>query len=438
MTLLPEVRRQLNQAAEREASRRWVGGRPLPVPAHLLRRRPSVRFAHVTLVASVLVVVAIAAIFLGGRGSNPTAAPGGSVVRVEFLANPTPQSPVVSRAALERTVIILRQRLRSTFHNLTVTRSGNAGVLVVVRHPGANARARIMALSSRGQLYFYDWEASVLAPNGKTVATQLRSQRHDALVLSQGSGSAAPGSPGAGSMSLYDAVKLASQTKRAPSGPSNPRLGARYYMFGAPGSSACAQAGRIYGAAPVTGQHCLLAGPAPSIQELMAGAPPGISAGTGRVLAVPGGIAVLQAVPASFAQAPPPADPSAQFYVLIDHVAVRAPDITHPKQGTDSAGSPNVSFGFTSAGSKQFEKVTRQVAKRGALESGPVQLEQHFAIVLDTQLLTVPSIDFRQYPDGISGGGGADITGGFTPGSARNLATQLRLGPLPLQLTAVS
>jgi preprotein translocase subunit SecD len=41
------------------------------------------------------------------------------------------------------------------------------------------------------------------------------------------------------------------------------------------------------------------------------------------------------------------------------------------------------------------------------------------------------------YPDGIIGGGGADVTSGFTPQSARDVATELRLGALPLVLRVV-
>jgi SecD/SecF fusion protein len=62
-------------------------------------------------------------------------------------------------------------------------------------------------------------------------------------------------------------------------------------------------------------------------------------------------------------------------------------------------------------------------------------LDQHFAVALDQQLITVPIIDFKIYPDGITGGGGADITGGFTIQSARALATLLRYRPLPVNLT---
>ena len=59
-------------------------------------------------------------------------------------------------------------------------------------------------------------------------------------------------------------------------------------------------------------------------------------------------------------------------------------------------------------------------------------------MALDNQLITVPQIDYRQYPDGIVGGGGADITGGFTSQTASDLATQLRLGALPIELKQIS
>ena len=59
-------------------------------------------------------------------------------------------------------------------------------------------------------------------------------------------------------------------------------------------------------------------------------------------------------------------------------------------------------------------------------------------MALDNQLVTVPQIDYRQYPDGIVGGGGADITGGFTSQTASDLATQLRLGALPIKLKRIS
>jgi preprotein translocase subunit SecD len=73
----------------------------------------------------------------------------------------------------------------------------------------------------------------------------------------------------------------------------------------------------------------------------------------------------------------------------------------------------------------------------GADVSRPGQLlEQHLAFALDGQLVTVASIDFKQYPDGITGGGGADIR--LTSRSAKDVAAELRRDALPLSLRVLA
>jgi preprotein translocase subunit SecD len=125
--------------------------------------------------------------------------------------------------------------------------------------------------------------------------------------------------------------------------------------------------------------------------------------------------------------------------VLRDNVALWNSDITNPREGTSQSGGPDVTFGFTAAGAKAFRLATAAIARRGQAVSRLGQtLDQHFAFALDNQLLTVPSIDFKVYPDGIVGTGTtADIVGGFTAQSAKDIATELRYGPLPLQLRAL-
>ena len=95
------------------------------------------------------------------------------------------------------------------------------------------------------------------------------------------------------------------------------------------------------------------------------------------------------------------------YYVLNDNPALNGSDLTNPQQGfnegTDAGGngSPNVSFGFTSHGKPIFERVTKEIAHRGQEAQLPgvskEAAEQHFAIVLDGQLLTVPSIDYAAH-----------------------------------------
>ena len=101
-----------------------------------------------------------------------------------------------------------------------------------------------------------------------------------------------------------------------------------------------------------------------------------------------------------------------------------------------------MTFGFSSHGRKVFEKVTKEIAQRGANAALPGvtkgEAEQHFAIVLDEQVITAPSIDYTQYPEGIDASNGSEITGGFTITSAQNLADELQSGALPIKLEPIS
>jgi SecD/SecF fusion protein len=189
----------------------------------------------------------------------------------------------------------------------------------------------------------------------------------------------------------------------------------------------------------VAGQHCLLSGPDDNLTDLRSGLPSGVSASVGQILSVPGGWVVLEAIPANFSHPTPIGAPNAQFFVLKDNIALRGSDITNPQQSADAHTSePDVTFGFSSKGKKAFQNVTAQIARRGILVSGlGQQLNQHFAVTLDNQLITVPLIDYKQDPDGINGDNGGDISGSFTTTSAQDLANELRLGAVPLNLKLI-
>ncbi|MBV8218723.1 MAG: hypothetical protein JO325_09670 [Solirubrobacterales bacterium] len=399
-------------------------------------RRPNVS-GYLAIAAAALIVIVVAGAFLLARGSSPTAPPAAShSITLKFKATAI-GSKTPSGRVLDSAVPILRERLGSVYPGVHVSRAENE---IVVTAPNANAgtRAAILTLvKTRAYLAFYDWEANVIAPNGKTVATQLQTQDPTAVEISQGDGSVAPGQPWAGSMNLYDAVTLASKQPRSES-PDNSRITDQYYMFGAPGSAACAAAAKASGTVASAGQHCLLNGPYDSKHALLTGLPAGVSASDGQILVVPRGIVVLQAIPQNFSKPTPIADPSAQFFVLKDDIALTGSDITNPQQRTDpNIGSPDVTFGFTSKGKTEFQAVTANLAHRGNLVSSTgMTFNQHFAVALDNELITVPYVDFRQYPDGINGDKGADIAGSFTLSFARDLATILRYGPLPVELTA--
>jgi SecD/SecF fusion protein len=359
-------------------------------------------------------------------------------VELVYQGRPTPQTPVVTQAALSRAVDIMRSRV----DQLGVTQpeiQTSGGNQISVGLPDVKDIGRAERLvGTTARLEFYDWEANALTPNGKPVASQLQTQDPTATAISQGSPGAVPGAPGAGSMSLYQAVSLAAKQPKQVSR-DNSRTGPVYFMFGAPGSTACTLAAKASNTTAVVGTHCLLSGPDDNLQDLINGLPHGVTQSQGQLLTVQQGTVVLQAANQVAGKTTPFNSPSAQFYVLRDHVSLFGNDITNPQQSTDQSGSPDVSFGFTSTGAKAFQNVTAAIARRGDLVSGLGQsLVQHFAVALDTQLITVPSIDYRTYPDGIPGDNGAQITGGFTIQSAQDLATQLRLGALPIQLKLIS
>ncbi len=133
-----------------------------------------------------------------------------------------------------------------------------------------------------------------------------------------------------------------------------------------------------------------------------------------------------------------------KWYVLNDNFALRGTDIKNPEQNFDSGGSgqPIVTFDFTKKGRRIWQDVTRGIAERGQASmlpgQSPQQAAQHFAIVLDQDLISVPFIDFQQNPDGIDGANGSQIEGGFTIGSAQRLANLLKTGALPIKLELIS
>jgi len=99
-----------------------------------------------------------------------------------------------------------------------------------------------------------------------------------------------------------------------------------------------------------------------------------------------------------------------------------------------TTGEPIVTMQFTGKGDKLFHEITRDEAQRGQA----LQVQQSFAIVLDGQIYSFPTIDYTQYADGIDPTGtGAEITGLASEKEAQNLALVLQTGALPLQFVTI-
>jgi SecD/SecF fusion protein len=366
-------------------------------------------------------------------------------VQLTYKAAPTPQTPVVTSSALADTISIMDSRVNSLGVSQAEIATQGSNQIVASLPDVHDIQRAENEVGSTAQLEFYDWEAKALTPSGKPVASQLALRNPDALTISQGTSGAPPGNPGTGGVSLYKAVKLASEQARAPLSRSLSRKGDLYFLFGAPGSKACATAAKDRGAVPVQGEYCYLAGlnGDPSIGDLQGESlPAGVSFSEGKVLKVPQGWVVLQASNPSPSDTINPTSPTAQFFVLKDQPALNGTQISNPTASTSGA-QPDVQFGFSHGGGDAFQNVTATIAHRGQQVSiGTTHLFQHFAAALDGQLLSVPQIDFTKYPDGIVNTGsstaGAQITGAFTTQSAKDLATQLRLGTLPVKLNLIS
>jgi len=143
------------------------------------------------------------------------------------------------------------------------------------------------------------------------------------------------------------------------------------------------------------------------------------------------------------------ANPTSTSYYLFKNSPPAIPEMTGSdlklsgtRQDFDTqTQEPIVTMQFTKKGGKQFAEITRREAQRGKLLSNTIgggqKIEQHFAIVLDREIKSWPSIDWSQYPGGISGSNGAQITGIGNIQEAKDLALVLQTGALPVNFVTL-
>jgi SecD/SecF fusion protein len=356
-------------------------------------------------------------------------------VQLVYQAKPTAQSKVTPES-LERTIDIMRKRVDQLgVAQPEIQRSGAQEVNVDLPDV-SNAQRAEAEVGKTAQLYFYDWETNVIGPTGKPAgATE----------------PTATGGPNAGSsesgLPEYQAVLRAAKRPAI--------LRASDTTFG-PGCTPKQQNGCIYGSwylIDTKHEKMLCSGnkpicqPQETEQNLYADGYKPPAGSKPKAVRVNPGTVLLQARPV---EAPKTGKVTQQspnsFYVLNDDPVMSGADITNPQQGFDEGGggtgAPNVNFGFTSRGKGLFQRVTKEIAHRGQEAQLPgVSKEvalQHFAVALDGQLITAPSIDYTQYPEGIETTQGSQISGGFTITSAQALANELQSGALPIRLELIS
>lgn len=343
-------------------------------------------------------------------------------VELVYQAKPTPQQPVVDQQALDRAIEVMRERVDSLgVAEPEIQRSGENQISVALPDVQDADKAQ-RQVGQVAQLFFYDWEKNVIGPEGEPAP-------QDASVTG------GPSAGQAGGISYYDAVVRASaQPAATGEAAKNVSHDGLFYLLNQ-------KTEKVVG------------GPEEERADLNTDNPkaadaPDCKKGGDSTLCVsevkPGTVIVQAETPKGQAE---PKDPNnAQYYVLRDRVALKGTDIKNPEQqfdqGAGGSGQPIVTFDFTDKGRKTWQDVTREISQRGlenfAPGSNPQAAAQHFAIVLDNKLISVPFIDFQQNPDGIDGRNGSQIEGGFTIDTAQELANLLKTGALPVKLDLIS
>ncbi|MEA2148270.1 MAG: SecD/SecF fusion protein, partial [Solirubrobacteraceae bacterium] len=337
-------------------------------------------------------------------------------VELVYQAKPTKQTPVTSDA-LQRSIDVMRERVDQIgVAEPELQRSGNDQVSVAL--PAVkNLQQAIDQVGTVAQLAFYDWEVNVIGPDGKT----------------DPGNAAVTGGPSAGSVGaipLYDAVLRAAKQPLKVSA-DNSREGSAFYAVN-PKTKKVFRSGKDPNALANEDTRA----------AALAVVPPALRS-TAKVYEVKQGTVIVRAEQPDTAKSK-----TDQWYVMRDQVALKGTEIKNPEQNFDQGaggnGQPIVTFDFTSKGRKIWQTTTRRIAERGSESAGLIPgqnisgANQHFAIVLDDELVSTPFIDFRANPDGIDGRTGSQISGGFTIKSAQALANVLKTGALPLKLELIS
>jgi SecD/SecF fusion protein len=353
-------------------------------------------------------------------------------VELVYQGRPTAQSKVDSES-LNRAIDIMRKRVDQLgVAQPEIQRTGEKEIDVALPEVHDIGQAE-REVGQTAQLQFYDWEPNVIGADGKPAPTEAT------VTGGREAGSSAYG------LVEYQAVLRAE--KRAP----------MLRKSDTTWSEGCttAQVGDcIYGSwylidpkdeKMVCPRAAVACGGAETEKNLYTDVK--IPAGTKvKAVRINPGTVVLQARPTESATGKVINKSPNSWYVINDEPVLNGNDITHPQQGFDEGsggnGQPNVNFGFTGHGKKVFEEVTKKIAHRGQEAQLPgvskEAAQQHFAVSLDGQLITAPSIDYTKYPEGIDSSNGSEISGGFTLSSAQELAEELQSGALPIKLNLIS
>jgi SecD/SecF fusion protein len=334
-----------------------------------------------------------------------------------YQARATPQNPEIDGDDIDRAIEIIRERTdKLGVSEPEISRVGSDQIRVGLPNV-SNAERAQDSVGDTAQLYFYDWEANVIRRPGVDASEQ-------------------------GFNRLYDAVKFASQQQPQCPDQQCTTTGPTYYLFNKRTKQPVSANPEDPDAAPIssTARSDLFLNedvlPPPKERE---------------VLAVPQGAVVVlgEAAPdqpdteVNESEATP-----REWFVIRDHPELTGDEIKDPRQEFDpTTNQPIVTFDFSDQGRQQFEEITQRIAERGLNQAPPgvsgnpeaaSEFSDHFAVVLNNEVVSRPIINFVENPGGIDGRNGAQIEGSFTIQEAQDLAEFIQIGALPVELELIS
>ncbi|GAC1318815.1 MAG: hypothetical protein NVSMB25_08700 [Thermoleophilaceae bacterium] len=437
------------------------------------------RTRNLSIVGVVVVLFALALLVIvpGSPLSKPTRLGldlrGG--VELIYQGRPTPKVPKVTPQAITDAINTIRKRTDALGVSEPEIQASGTDQISIGLPAVKNAARAEQQVGTTAQLQFYDWEKSVIGdPNqpifGLFPAAQLAAKQHDTPEPTD----VPAGGPTKDVVQRFGGNQAQIQQYYDQK---NDTSGNKYYLFGpgtgaarqiirpgqlspsgtSSGSSQANDATAFYescqeiqkdfeGSGATRGQrHSSSGAPAKDSQcsaELQKLATEGIGPPAGStVVLVPQGVTLIKQ------QAPRTASksfPINQYYVLQDDSELSGSDITDPKPQTDpQTQEPIVTFNFTDAGRRAFARVTKRLAQRGAQKINPPGTPrdrsfQRFAITLDNQVVSLATIDYVQNPDGIDGSTGVQINGIGNFQETNDLAQNLRIGALAVELKLIS
>jgi len=374
-----------------------------------------------------------------------------------YEGRPTPKVPKVTSEAINDAIDTIRKRADALGVSEPEIQQSGATQISVALPDVKNAQRAKDQVGTTAQLQFYDWEPNVLGKRG-------------------------PDAPYTGSTALYQAALVAAKSKSKaeatdvpPGGPSkeveqrfggdkkkieeyydrrNDTTTTKYYLFGPDKrplgdngkplpqgttyqpSSSCKELLSEF--TPENGKRKSYPEGTDCAKELKALGPGGPPAGS-RVVKVPQGIVIIEAE----RQKNQP-ETVQNYFVIEDDSELSGSDIKNPKAQSDQqSGGPVVTMEFTDAGRKAFAAATKREAERGSRVILPPgtpkeQAFQRFAITLDNKIVSLATIDFVENPEGIDGRTGAQIENVGALQDANDLAQNLRIGALPIELKLIS